>query len=80
VTAGSTGEPRFNPKRAAAIVRRQRLKRFLLYSVFLVVGVVATATFYEIRNSYENCILRSMPGAPERAVALIRESCRRIAW
>ncbi len=60
-------------------MRRQKLKRWLLTLALVAIAVAVTITVYEIRNSYENCILRNMAGAPANAVALIARSCRRIA-
>ena len=58
---------------------KQKRKPALLALLFVAIAVAATITFYEIRNSYENCILRNLQGAPANAVALIRRSCLRIA-
>jgi hypothetical protein len=63
-----------------AFVWRRRVTLAIFALLCVGIGVGGTVIVYAIRNSYENCILRSMPGAPERAVALIRDSCRNIAW
>ena len=83
--------PQFDPKRAAAAMRKHRAttsatnhqqsrwRRPFIVFILMVATVATTIAVYEIRNSYENCILRNMQGAPVNAVALIQRSCRRIA-
>ena len=75
----SKPEFKFNPEIAAAIMRREKLKRRLLALAFAAAAVAATVAYYEVTNSYENCILRRMPGTPENAVRLIRDACLEIA-
>ena len=57
-----------------------RWRRTFIVFILMVATMATTIAVYEINNSYENCILRNMPGAPPNAVALIRQSCRSIAW
>ncbi len=42
---------KFDPKRAAAIMRRQKLKRWLLTLALVAVAVAATIAVYESRNT-----------------------------
>ena len=59
--------------------QQSRWRRLFVVLILMVATMATTIAVYEIRNSYENCILRNMQGAPVNAVALIQRSCRRIA-
>ena len=79
---------KFDPERASSYIQEKpadllrqnrKLKQMWLALALVAIAVTATITVYEIKNSYANCILRNMPGAPANAVTLIRQSCRDIA-
>ena len=60
--------------------QQSQWRRSFVVLILMVATMATTIAVYEVRNSYENCILRNMQGAPVNAVALIRQSCRRISW
>ena len=88
---GSIDEPRsglgrFDPERAAIATGKQtppkpmhRFRLLLAASLLVLASVTVTAGYYEFNDRYERCILKNMPGTPERAVSLVYDACRELS-
>lgn len=82
---------RFNPEHAARhkaepvttvrLTLRERVSQHLILvmSLLVLTGACTTATYYELNDQYERCIVRNMPGTPDMGVKLVHDACRELA-